>query len=333
MQSGVLLRCMLRRHFGGVAWHNSALRIISVLQITAKRTGRTRSDPRTLGARKAAPCKARRDQRVKWRALRAPRRTQERRAGSGLRGDRRRGADGPPNLRVIHGDGAEHRCRNVLFERVGGSHQKGRSTLGAVHGLGYTSQSYLSWYRLLWKDSAGRARAYQQPDTTSARGLPARNSASHELPPDQWIQILVPALIDPDTFALAQERLESNKKHASRRTIEPSILRDIVHCRECGYALYRRSTRSSARKISYYRCPGPDAWRYDGHVKCEQRSIRLDLLGHIVWSEIVRLLEGPALNVSGVCKRRASLVQCPVGRPDRLSTAGGNANGIPGAFA
>jgi len=68
-----------------------------------------------------------------------------------------------------------------------------------------------------------------------------------------------------------------------------------VHCRECGYALYRRSTRSSARKISYYRCPGPDAWRYDGHVKCEQRSIRLDLLGHIVWSEIVRLLEDPAL--------------------------------------
>ena len=48
---------------------------------------------------------------------------------------------------------------------------------------------------------------------------------------------LFPALIDPDTFALAQERLESNKKHASRRTIEPSILRDIVHCRECGYAL------------------------------------------------------------------------------------------------
>ena len=126
-------------------------------------------------------------------------------------------------------------------------------------------------------------------------GLPARNSASHELPPDQWIQIPVPALVDPDTFALAQERLESNKKHASRRTIEPSILQGLVHCRECGYALYRSSTRSSARKISYYRCLGTDAWRYDGHAKCEQRAIRLDLLGHIVWSEIVRLLGDPAL--------------------------------------
>jgi site-specific DNA recombinase len=126
-------------------------------------------------------------------------------------------------------------------------------------------------------------------------GLPARNSANHELPPDQWIQIPVPALVDPATFALAQERLESNKKHASRRTIEPSILQGLVHCRECGYALYRTSTRSSARKISYYRCLGTDAWRYDGHAKCEQRPIRLDLLERVVWSEIVRLLEDPAL--------------------------------------
>ncbi|NPT55479.1 DNA invertase [Paraburkholderia sp. 5N] len=111
----------------------------------------------------------------------------------------------------------------------------------------------------------------------------------------RWIEIPVPALIDPDTFALAQERLESNRKHASRRTLEPSILQGLVHCRQCGYALYRTSTRSSARKISYYRCLGADAWRYDGHAKCTQRPIRLDLLEHIVWSEIVRLLEDPAL--------------------------------------
>jgi site-specific DNA recombinase len=68
-----------------------------------------------------------------------------------------------------------------------------------------------------------------------------------------------------------------------------------VHCRECGYALYRTSTRSSARKISCYRCLGTDAWRYDGHAKCEWRPIRLDLLEHIVSLEIVRLLEDPAL--------------------------------------
>ncbi len=126
-------------------------------------------------------------------------------------------------------------------------------------------------------------------------GVPIRNSANHELGRDQWIEVPVPAVVGEDTFALAQERLESNKKHASRRTIEPSILQGLVHCRHCGYALYRTSTRSSARKIYYYRCLGSDAWRYEGKAKCDQRPIRLDLLEHIVWHEIVRLLEDPTL--------------------------------------
>ena len=126
-------------------------------------------------------------------------------------------------------------------------------------------------------------------------GSPIRNSASHELPREQWIEIPVPALIDEDTFALAQERLANNKKLAARRTIEPSILQGLVHCRHCGYAWYRTSTCSAARKIAYYRCLGADAWRYEGKARCDQRPIRLDLLEHIVWTELVRLLENPTL--------------------------------------
>ena len=133
--------------------------------------------------------------------------------------------------------------------------------------------------------------------------VPARNSASHERPRDQWIEIPVPALIGEDTFALAEERLDANKKHAARRTIEPSILQGLVHCRDCGYALYRTSTRSTARKISYYRCLGSDAWRYEGKAKCHQRPIRLDLLESLVWSQIVRLLEDPALIQSELERR------------------------------
>jgi site-specific DNA recombinase len=126
-------------------------------------------------------------------------------------------------------------------------------------------------------------------------GLPVRNSAGHELPRDQWIEIPVPALVDEPTFALAQERLAANRQLAARRTIEPSIVQGLVHCQRCGYALYRTSTRSSARKIYYYRCIGSDAWRFDGVARCDQRPIRLDLLEQVVWTEIVRLLEDPSL--------------------------------------
>ena len=115
------------------------------------------------------------------------------------------------------------------------------------------------------------------------------------MPRDQWIEIPVPALVDEPTFALAQERLASNQQLAARRTVEPSIVQGLVHCQGCGYALYRTSTRSSARKIYYYRCIGSDAWRFDGVARCDQRPIRLDLLEHVVWTEIVRLLEDPSL--------------------------------------
>ena len=126
-------------------------------------------------------------------------------------------------------------------------------------------------------------------------GLPARCSASHEVPREQWIEIAVPALIEEQTFALAQERLASNKKLSARRTLEPSILQGLVHCRHCGYALYRTATRSSARKIYYYRCLGSDAWRYAGQARCTERPIRQDLLENLVWCELMRLLEDPTL--------------------------------------
>ena len=105
----------------------------------------------------------------------------------------------------------------------------------------------------------------------------------------------MPALVDERTFDLAQERLQDNKKFAPRRTVEPSILQGLVHCAQCGYALYRTSTRTSARKIYYYRCLGSDAWRYQGQARCSARAIRLDLLEDTVWTEVARLLEDPAL--------------------------------------
>ena len=126
-------------------------------------------------------------------------------------------------------------------------------------------------------------------------GIAKRNSAHHERPREEWIEIPVPALIDDETFARAQELLQENKVHARRRTREPSLVQGVVSCRKCGYALSRTSTRSSARKISYYRCIGSDSWRHLGGPRCTSRPVREDLLDQIVWTEVMRLLEDPTL--------------------------------------
>src|SRR5215472_14754629 len=126
-------------------------------------------------------------------------------------------------------------------------------------------------------------------------GIASRDSASHERPQEEWIAVAVPPIIDESTFALAQEHLQANKTKSQRRTVVPSVVQGLVCCAHCGYALYRTSTRSSARKIKYYRCLGSGAWRRLGGPICHSRPIRQDRLDAVVWTEILKLLEDPSL--------------------------------------
>ena len=126
-------------------------------------------------------------------------------------------------------------------------------------------------------------------------GMASRNSANHERPRQDWIEIAVPALISEETFALAQEQLEQNKRHSPRRTLEPSLLQGMLVCERCGYGLYRTSTQTSARRLYYYRCIGSDAYRHLKGAVCENPPVRQDQLDAVVWTEIVRLLEDPKI--------------------------------------
>ena len=129
------------------------------------------------------------------------------------------------------------------------------------------------------------------------RGVTAPTmTEGHERPREEWIEIPVPALVSEESFARAQELLQENKIRSRRRTIEPSVVQGLVSCQKCGYAFARTSTRTSARKIHYYKCIGSDSWRKLGGPVCDNRRlVRQDLLDQIVWAEVIRLLEDPTL--------------------------------------
>jgi site-specific DNA recombinase len=132
-------------------------------------------------------------------------------------------------------------------------------------------------------------------------------TAGHERPREEWIEIPVPALVSEESFARAQELLQENKIRSRRRTIEPSIVQGMVSCQKCGYAFSRTSTYTSARKIHYYKCIGSDSWRKLGGPVCDNgRFVRQDLLDHIVWTEVIRLLEEPTLIQQELDRRLAA---------------------------
>jgi len=137
-------------------------------------------------------------------------------------------------------------------------------------------------------------------------GVPSRDSANHERPRPEWIEIPVPALVSEETFALAQEQLESNKHHSPRRTAEPSLLQGMLVCQQCGYALYRASARTSKRKLYYYRCIGSDGYRHLKGPLCDNRPVRQDYLDEFVWKQIIELLDDPSLIRSEIDRRMES---------------------------
>jgi site-specific DNA recombinase len=110
--------------------------------------------------------------------------------------------------------------------------------------------------------------------------------------------------VDQDTFARVQQRLEDNKKFATRNSaIPPSLLQGLAACAACGYGYYRTSTRTARKKIYYYRCLGSDNYRYEGGRVCGNKPVRADYLDTVVWDHITGLLADPALIRAEIGKR------------------------------
>jgi len=134
------------------------------------------------------------------------------------------------------------------------------------------------------------------------RSVP-RAAKTVDRPRDEWLEIAVPAIVTEDTFARVQQRLEDNKRFAARNTRVPSLLQGLAACSACGYGYYRTSTRTTNKKIFYYRCLGSDDYRYEGGRVCRNQPVRADYLDQVVWDHITGLLAGPALIRAEISKR------------------------------
>ena len=77
----------------------------------------------------------------------------------------------------------------------------------------------------------------------------------------------------------------------------------MAACAACGYGYYRTTTRTTNKKIHYYRCLGSDNYRYDAGRVCANKPVRADYLDTVVWDHITALLADPALIRAEIEKR------------------------------
>lgn len=128
---------------------------------------------------------------------------------------------------------------------------------------------------------------------------PRRAYSTYDVPPEEWIQVPVPQIIDVGLFDAVQEQLQENKQRARQQQKGARyLLQGLITCTRCGYAYYGKPVSTGAAKgkrrdYAYYRCIGTDAYRFGGQRVCENKQVRTDLLETAVWHEVQGLLENP----------------------------------------
>ena len=83
-----------------------------------------------------------------------------------------------------------------------------------------------------------------------------------------------------------------------------ALLQGLLVCGQCGYSLYRTSTRTTTRQAKYYRCLGSDGYRHLKDPPCRCRPIRVEDLDQLVWGQVTSLLEKPELIRTELERRR-----------------------------
>lgn len=131
--------------------------------------------------------------------------------------------------------------------------------------------------------------AVGQPKKTG-RGL--RQSAEHRSRPEaEWIEVTVPALVEPKVWEQAQERLVMNKKFSRRNNgAQFYLLRSLLVCDVCGRTLIGGVYKDHVT----YRCGNGGKNREPG-VPRHSCNLRGDDVEPLVWQAVSDLLCNPAL--------------------------------------
>jgi site-specific DNA recombinase len=120
-----------------------------------------------------------------------------------------------------------------------------------------------------------------------------------DLPPEKWLLIPVPALVDEALFEAVQAQLQENRQRARQRKRGARyLLQGLLVCAQCRYAFYGKpvsnsSAKGKKRDYAYNSCIGTDAYRFGGERVCDNLQVRTDKLDQYVWQEVCALLQEP----------------------------------------
>ncbi len=112
--------------------------------------------------------------------------------------------------------------------------------------------------------------------------------------------VKVPAIIDRQTFDLAQQRLEENKTRMGRQPLKkPHLLVKRLRCSKCGYV----ARAKSYNHWRYYECNG----KHRNPSVCDMKPYKAELIDNVVWEWVKDTIQHPENIAEGLRTQQAEL--------------------------
>jgi site-specific DNA recombinase len=134
-------------------------------------------------------------------------------------------------------------------------------------------------------------RTVNAPEESGERyRRPTKEPRRHLRPASEWVRIPWPAILDEETYAMAERQLHLNRERSPRKTRYPYVLQGLLVCGYCGRRLGGHAGVASGR----YECTRRRSSEPPEH-RCRLRSICQRDLEPLVWEHIQTLLRRPTL--------------------------------------
>ena len=140
-------------------------------------------------------------------------------------------------------------------------------------------------------------RTYTEPDYRMKPDTKRRKTKVVWLPQSEWILIenANPPIISEALFERAQQRLEENRRMATRNARNQYLLHGHIYCARCGRAYWGSAgikPRNGKRyEYPFYHCSG--RLKKVTPIRCDNRQYNAKRIEAMVWAEIEKELNDP----------------------------------------
>jgi len=159
------------------------------------------------------------------------------------------------------------------------------STLsGLIHNTAYVGRAHHQKYEAVEPHRPRDRLGYRRK----------RKSSLRRRPPEQWICVSVPALIDAELFEKVQQKLRDNRRRTAGQAKHKYLLRGLLICTTCGRTLWGRiSDHGKSTERRYYTCSGRDRFSASDATPCLRPTLRADDVEQTVWQDLEQWLQEP----------------------------------------